>query len=62
MDLLKLWLLATAAIVIGFLVWGFVPILVPVGLVFAGLVVPVVIAVKGARWLERRRGPRLSGE
>jgi hypothetical protein len=58
MSLLRLWLIATVALVIGALTWGFFPILVPVVLVLGGLGALVVVIVRLARALERRRSGR----
>lgn len=55
MSVLRLWLIATVVFVIGALTWGFFPILVPVVLVLGGLGAFVVVIVRLARALERRR-------
>lgn len=55
MSVLRLWLIATVVFVIGALTWGFFPILVPVVLVLGGLGALVVVIVRLARALERRR-------
>jgi hypothetical protein len=55
MSVLRLWLIATVVFVIGALTWGFFPILVPVVLVLGGLGAIVVVIVRLARSLERRR-------
>lgn len=58
MSFLRLWLIATVVFVIGALVWGFAPILVPLVLVFVGLAALVAVIVRLARAFERRRTPR----
>jgi hypothetical protein len=58
MNVLRLWLIATVVFVIGALTWGFFPILVPVVLVLGGLGALVVVIVRLARVLERRRSGR----
>jgi hypothetical protein len=55
MSLLRLWLIATVVFIIGAMSWGFFPILVPVVLVLGGLGALVVVIVRLARALERRR-------
>lgn len=55
MTFLRLWLIGTAVFIVGAMIWGFAPILVPLLLVFAGLAGLVVIIVRLARALERRR-------
>ena len=58
MSFLKIWLIATAVFIVGALVWGFAPILVPLVLVFVGLTVLVAAIVRIARALERWRPSR----
>lgn len=53
MDFLRLWFLGTAALVTGGLIWTFVPILVPVIAVAAGLGIVVAGIVAVARRFER---------
>jgi hypothetical protein len=55
MSVLRLWLLATAAFIVGAMTWGFVPILVPIVMVLGGLGALVAGIVWLARALERRR-------
>ncbi len=55
MSLLRIWLIATAAFIVGALTWGFAPILVPIVLVLGGLALIVVVIVRLARLVERRR-------
>lgn len=55
-GVLQLWLLATAVFLVGALIWSLAPVLVPmlgVAIVIGGF---VVIIVRFARWIERRRG------
>jgi hypothetical protein len=56
MSLLRAWLIGTAVLLAGGMVWAFAPILVPLGLVFVGLGGLVAIIVRAARTFERRRG------
>jgi hypothetical protein len=55
MSVLRLWMIATVVFIMGALTWGFFPILVPVVLVLGGLGALVVVIVRLARALERRR-------
>lgn len=59
MTLLKAWLIATAVLLVGVMVWAFAPILVPLALVLLGLGGIVVVIVWAARALERWRDRRL---
>jgi len=59
MTLLRAWLWLSLFLVVGWLIWTFAPILVPVLLVTGGLGVLVAAIVTGARRLEKRRGPPL---
>ena len=58
MTVLRLWFLGTLALVVGALIWAFVPVLVPmIALtIWLGGLVWVIVAV--ARWFERRREQR----
>ncbi len=56
MSLLRIWLIGTALFLASAMVWAFVPILVPILLVFVGLGGLVAIIVAAARAYERRRG------
>jgi hypothetical protein len=56
MSLLRIWLFVTALFLASAMVWAFVPILVPLIIVFIGLGGLVVIIVAAARAYERRRG------
>jgi hypothetical protein len=59
MSLLRLWLLATGALILLAVIWAFAPILIPIFVLTAGLGVVVAGVVAAARWLERaRQGPR----
>lgn len=61
MNLLRLWLIATAVLLAGAMVWAFAPVLVPVALVLVGLGGLVAAIVALARAFERRwRGGRSS--
>ena len=53
---LRVWFLATALLVAGVLIWSFVPVLVPMLGVTAGIGVLVAGIVAFARWIERKRG------
>ena len=56
MSLLRIWLIGTALLLASAMVWAFVPILVPLLIVFVGLGGLVAIIVWTARAYERRRG------
>jgi uncharacterized integral membrane protein len=55
MSLLRAWLIGTAVLLAGALVWAFAPILVPLMMVFLGLGGLVALIVGAARTYERRR-------
>jgi hypothetical protein len=55
--ILALWLLATAVFLAGAFIWAFVPVLVPILGLTAGIGVLVAGIVGLARALERWRGP-----
>lgn len=57
MSFLKIWFLATGALLALGMMWAFAPILIPVFIIAAllGIVVFGVIAL--ARWIEARRQP-----
>ena len=58
MSFLRIWFLATGALLLVGLVWAFAPILIPIFVLTAGLGVVVAGIVSAARWLERvRQGP-----
>jgi hypothetical protein len=58
MSFLRLWLLATGALILLAVIWAFAPILIPIFVLTAGLGVVVAGVVSAARWLERvRQGP-----
>jgi hypothetical protein len=59
-SVLKIWFLATAALLAGAMIWAFAPVLVVVLLVTVGLGLLVSVIVTFARWVERKRGPRSS--
>lgn len=50
MTMLAWWSFLTIAIVLGFLLWAFAPILIPVLLIVAALAVLVALIVSLARW------------
>ena len=56
MSLLRIWFFGTALLVGSAFIWAFVPILVPVIGIGAGLGGLVACIVLGARALERRLG------
>lgn len=60
MSLLRLWLIGTAVVLVSAMVWAFVPILVPLVMVLAGLGGLVAGIVWITRRLERRLGGRNS--
>lgn len=62
MTFLRLWLIGTAVFIVGAMIWGFAPILVPLLLVFVGLAVLVAIIVRLARALERWRASHVQDE
>ena len=55
MSFLRIWFLATGALVLVGLIWAFAPILIPLFVLTAGLGVVVAGVVSAARWLERAR-------
>lgn len=58
MSVVRLWFLATGALILLGLIWAFAPILIPIFVITAGLGVVVAGVVALARRLERARGPR----
>jgi hypothetical protein len=58
MSFLRIWFLATGALILLGLIWAFAPILIPIFVITAGLGVLVAGVVAFARRLERTRGPR----
>ncbi len=56
MSLLRIWLIGTAVLLVGAMVWAFAPILVALALVFVGLGGLVALIVWAARAYEGRRG------
>jgi hypothetical protein len=56
MSLLRAWLIGTAVLLGCTMVWAFVPILVPLILVFCALGGLVTLIVALVRFYERRRG------
>lgn len=62
MTFLRLWLIGTAIFIVGAMIWGFAPILVPLLLVFVGLAALVAIIVRLARALERWRASQVQDE
>jgi uncharacterized membrane protein YuzA (DUF378 family) len=62
MTFLRLWLIGTAVFIVGAMIWGFAPILVPLLLVFVGLAALVAIIVRLARALERWRASQVQDE
>lgn len=56
-QVLRLWFLATGALLVAAMIWAFVPVLVPILALTAALAVLVSGIVAFARWLERVRGP-----
>ncbi len=51
MTLLACWAFLTVATLLGFLIWAFVPILIPILLILAVLTVLVAFIVSLARWV-----------
>jgi uncharacterized protein HemY len=62
MTFLRLWLIGTAVFIVGAMIWGFAPILVPLLLVFVGLAALVAVIVRLARALERWRASQVQDE
>lgn len=62
MSFLRIWFLATGALVLVGLIWAFAPILIPLFVITAGLGVIVAGIVAAARRLERSRQPRGDGK
>ncbi|MGE0768177.1 MAG: hypothetical protein AB7L90_17100 [Hyphomicrobiaceae bacterium] len=60
-TVLKVWFLASAAVLAAATIWAFAPVLVPVLGLTAGLGGLVAIIVAFARRLERQRGVRHDG-
>jgi hypothetical protein len=58
MSFLRIWFLATGAVILLALIWAFAPILIPMFAITAGLGVIVAGIVAFARHLERARGSR----
>jgi hypothetical protein len=58
MSLLRWWLAMTAAIIVSFLVWNFVPILIPFAAIFLALGVLTAGVRALARIAESRRNGR----
>jgi len=56
MSVLRIWFLATGAVILLALIWAFAPILIPMFAITAGLGVIVAGVVALARRLERARG------
>ena len=54
MTALRIWLTGTGVFIAGWLIWAFVPVLVPMIAVTMALGVLVWVIVKAARALERR--------
>ena len=54
-QVMRFWFLATAIVLVGAMVWAFVPVLVPMLAVAAGLGGLVAVMVAMARKLERWR-------
>ena len=52
-QLLRAWMLLTAAIVVAFFIWAYIPVVIPFIALTIGLGAVTVGIVKGARWLER---------
>ncbi len=57
-TVLRFWLLGTAAFLAGAMIWAFVPVLVPILGLTAGIGGLVAVIVGFARGLERYRGVR----
>lgn len=55
-GVLGVWLLATGLFLAGAMIWAFVPVLVPILGLTAGLALLVGAIVALARWIERLRG------
>ena len=53
MSLLRLWLTATGLFVAGFFIWVYVPVVVPLLAITAGLALFTAVVVSGTRALER---------
>lgn len=62
MSFLRIWLLATGAVVLLALIWAFAPILIPLFVIAGGLGVIVAGVVAAARWLERARQQHGNGK
>ena len=62
MILLRLWLLIGAAVVASWLVWTFVPVLIPMLVVLFGLGALSTAMIRLARWIEQRRAVRAGEE
>ena len=58
MSFLRIWFLATGAVVMLGFIWVFAPILIPMVVITVGLGVIVIGVVALARRIERVRGPR----
>jgi uncharacterized membrane protein YesL len=58
MTMLRLWFAATGAIVAGFFMWAYVPVLIPVLAIAAGLGALTFCIVSLARFAERRMQAR----
>lgn len=56
-QLLRLWFAATAVIVLGFVLWVYVPVVIPLLAIAAGLGVVTWCIVQLARYVERRMYP-----
>lgn len=55
MLVLRLWLLLGVAVVAGWIVWNFVPVLIPMLVVLIGLGAISTAMIRLARWIEQRR-------
>lgn len=58
MSLVQIWMLGTAIVVGGLMLWAFAPILIPLLLVAGGLGLVAAGIVALARCIERRRNSR----
>ena len=56
-QLLRLWFAATAVIVLGFVLWVYVPVVIPLLAITAGLGAITQCIVWLARYVERRMYP-----
>lgn len=58
MSLLRIWFGGTVALIAGWMIWAFVPVLVPILGLTAAIGALVAVIIMGVRWLERARVKR----